>query len=168
MEWNEWFEYKNGELYWKKSNTRGPIKAGSIAGSRTNTGYLKVSLKGKSYRVHRITYELHKGTIPNNSYIDHIDRNKMNNNIENLRLANFQENVFNREANNNSRLGIKGVSWVPKRNKYHTQIMINGKQNFIGYFDSIKAASEAYEKAAKRLHGEFYYGLIRQTGIKET
>ena len=48
MEWNEWFEYKNGELYWKKSNTRGPIKAGSIAGSRTNTGYLKVSLKGKS------------------------------------------------------------------------------------------------------------------------
>lgn len=83
--------------------------------------------------------------------IDHIDNNKRNNHIDNLRL------VTNRENCSKGKLLIKnnglptGIYWYKRYKKYRAQIHINGKQRFIGYYKTIKQASEAYQNKRKQI-----------------
>jgi hypothetical protein len=110
--------------------------------------------KPKHYYIHRLIYQ-HFGKNWNSELtIDHIDGNKENNHISNLRMATQQQQLYNRKIQKRNKLGIKGV--YKRRNKYLATISINGKQNNIGLFKTIEEASLAYQIKAKELHGEFF------------
>ena len=146
------FEYKNGDLYWKITNSN-VAKAGSKAGCSQKNGYRILMLNKKFYYVHRLIYLLHHGYLPKT--IDHIDRNPGNNRIENLRKATASENLHNRIAQKNSKSGIKGVYWLVKRKKWVARCKIGKTISKCSYFDTIEEAKEAIEKFRHEHLGEF-------------
>jgi len=93
---------------------------------------------------HRLIYIYHNGEIENKLQIDHLDRNRSNNNIENLRLVTIQENQFNTDA--------KGYYFDKARNKFMAYIMVHRKQLYLGHFDTGEEARVAYLEAKERLH----------------
>lgn len=92
---------------------------------------------------------------PKSTIIDHINGNKLDNRKCNLRLCTDAENSYNRPANSRNILGVKGVSPVGK--KFQAQICYKGKNHYLGIFDTIEKAKEAYDNKAYELFGEFSY-----------
>ena len=150
---NHLFEYdkETGNLIWKIQQ-RG-IRKGSIAGSVKSHGYLCVGINYKSYRAHRLVFLMHKGYLPKT--IDHINGDKLDNRIENLRAATVGQNQHNRKTNANNTSGYKGVSWNKGCNKWLSQIKLEGKRIHLGYFDNLEEAAEVVRKAREELHGDF-------------
>ena len=145
------FYYKNGNLFHKKSQAKG--KADHAAGWIEKNGYSATNIKGVRYRVHRLIYQFHHGSCPD--FIDHIDGNKQNNNIENLRLATSSQNNQNVKAKITNKLGVKGV--CIERGKYKANIKINGKSKHLGYFYSLEEAKIVYEEFSKKIHGNYSF-----------
>jgi hypothetical protein len=133
--------------------------SGKAAGTKVLDGrtfYFRVTIDYTMYPAHRIVYALAYLIDPGDKQIDHIDGNGENNAPDNLRLATNTENCRNRRKNSNNKSGEKGVSWSKRENKWQARIGINGRRNHIGYFDSVEAASAAYERVASNYFGEFY------------
>jgi hypothetical protein len=86
---------------------------------------------------------------------DHKDRNGLNNQRENLRAATRSQNQLNQDRSKMNRSGYRGVSWNSVCNKWQVRTYLEGKQVHVGYFDSPIEAAKAYDRAARRLHGEF-------------
>jgi hypothetical protein len=106
----------------------------------------------KKFRIHRL---IAKYFIPNpekKKLIDHIDRNRLNNNIDNLRWVTHAENNFNHSMHSNNTSGYNGVSWDKNSNKWISQIGFNNKHIRLGGFDDINLAIEAHENAKRKLH----------------
>lgn len=91
---HEHFAYEDGVLYWKKPIQNSPVKAGSKAGRSVKQGYLQTCFKRKRLLNHQIIFKMFHGYIPNE--LDHIDRNVLNNRVENLRACTRSENLRNR------------------------------------------------------------------------
>lgn len=147
----KYVEYNSisGEFYWiKSSNSR--ILVGSKVGYYTENGYLRTRISGKNYLLHRLAWFMIYGKFPE-FYIDHIDGNRSNNRIENLRDATLFVNGQNRKkANKTNKLGVLGVSKID--NGYQAEIQENNKRVYIGYFKTVDEAHEAYLKAKRKLH----------------
>lgn len=134
-------ELKGGLLVWKK---RGGDSwqakrfnnqwAGEFIGSMHHTGYYVCRVAGKQYNLHRLVWLYHKGFMPDS--IDHIDQNKTNNDIRNLRNVDIKTNGLNRSINSNNKSGVMGVLFDKKRGKWRCQIKHNMKQISLGYFAS--------------------------------
>lgn len=141
------FYYENGQLFYKKTNKR--------AGRQIKT-YWFVSIKSIEKPEHRIIWEMFYGKIPDNLQIDHIDRNGLNNKIENLRLATSQENNRNLSKRKNKCYSkYKGVSWNKKLKKWTSYINYNKNKIFLGYFNKEIEAALAYNKTATLLFKNF-------------
>lgn len=138
------FYYSDGELI-RKITTSSRAKKGSSPTHINNSGYLMVCVNAKQYLVHRIIYLMHHGTLPD--MIDHIDRNKLNNRIENLREADKEVNSWNRDLQRNNTSGYRGVSWSKVSEKWHSYIKIKGKRIHLGLFDDKEEAHIKYEEA---------------------
>ena len=87
------------------------------------------------------------GEDPESLFIDHINRDKTDNRIENLRLSTNAENLCNKPT--------KGAYLF--RNKWRAQIHLKGKTKYLGSYATEAEAVEAYQKAAKELKGDFYF-----------
>lgn len=149
-------------LIWKKP--RSPrLKIGQTAGTKDNKGYWNISIKtdkNRLYKVHRIIYYIETGADPLNLEIDHINGNKTDNQIKNLRKATTNQNNANAKKrliiNKNKCSSVfKGVYWDKRRKKWHTQLSFKGKTKHIGYFKEEKEAAKAYNEAAIKYFGEF-------------
>ena len=146
QELQEWFDYRDGNLYWKKTNAY-CVKVGDKAGSvKKNTQYIQVGFKGKVYLIHRFIWAWHGYSLEPNEDIDHIDGDGLNNCIENLRAVSHKQNHENRKtAQKNSKSGVKGVCWN-KTKKWKAYICHNGKDIHLGYYvnkdDAIAARIE--------------------------
>ena len=103
-----------------------------LKGGLDSKGYYRVGLcknsKVKYFKLHRLIYEFNIGKIPNGLFIDHIDNNPQNNNLDNLRLANNSENQCNKK--NKSKIGYKNI-YKTQYNKYRIHI----KKNYITAYD---------------------------------
>lgn len=94
--------------------------------------------------------ELVKGEI-----VDHIDGNGFNNTRRNLRLATHQENIRNSRKYRRTASGYKGVHWNKQSRKWQAEIIVNGKEVYLGRFNDALEAHEAYCAAAIKYFGEF-------------
>ncbi len=148
MDFNEYFEYIDGKLIWKvDKSTR--VKSGTEAGSLLNNGYKRVKVNGKDYLTHRVIFFMLKGYLPNE--LDHVNGNKLDNRIENLRPATRQQNQANRSVR--SKTGMKGVYKL--RKVYVTQITVNNKRINLGTYTNLEEAAKVYDKAAIKYFKEF-------------
>ena len=145
------FEYRDGELYRKTSISNS--YAGNKIGGLNMQGYLRAKINDKTYSLHRLIFLMHHGYLP--KLIDHIDGNKLNNKIENLRGATNVENLFNRKAQKNSKSGVKNVCWSKKRNKWVVQLHIDNKCKCFGSFDDLELAELVAQEARNKYHGSF-------------
>ncbi|MGO4744001.1 HNH endonuclease signature motif containing protein [Serratia quinivorans] len=142
-----------GIFTWKQ-NRRGKARSGDVAGSVNDLGYLKISVIGKNYAAHRLAWLYVYGKWPS-KFIDHIDRNKLNNSIDNLREATRYENGANVGIKSHNTSGFIGVSYNAQWRKWFAQIIHKGNKTFLGYYKTPELASEAYQKAAKEKFGEY-------------
>lgn len=149
-----YFSYKHdsGELLWKMDRKK--AKKGQRAGHVDTGGYLVVGVNGGIYKAHRIVWAMVNGFWPDKQ-IDHINCIKMDNRIENLRLATPRENKRNSSVASNSSSGVKGVSWNSFNRKWKADMRIEGKRIHYGYFETIEEAAEILKANRKKHHGEF-------------
>ena len=113
--------------------------------------YWQVGFNRKIYLAHRVIFAIHKGYMP--EFIDHIDGNKLNNKIENLRACTDQQNKFNMTVKACSKSGIKHV--MKFKNAWNVRMRINGKMKHIGQFKDLELAQLVAEEARLKFHGEF-------------
>ena len=114
-----------------------------------------IGIDGKTYLAHRLAWFYCFEEWPN--MIDHIDCDPTNNRLDNLREATKAQNTYNTNkllSTNTS--GLKGAFYNKSRNHYYSQIIINGVRRYLGSFKTAKEAHEAYIKAAKESHGEYF------------
>lgn len=121
-----------------------------------NTIYAIRDSKKKRQYMHRVILERIIGRVlEQNEYCDHIDKNGLNNRRENLRLATKTENQRNQRKPKSNTSGYKGVSWFKLANKWRAYIVVDYKQIYLGLFNNIEDAAQAYREAAIKYHGEF-------------
>jgi hypothetical protein len=120
-------------------------KKWSVVKGKNNNGYLQMKIEKNMYLMHRIVAHIY-GILDLHSelMIDHIDHNRSNNCISNLRPATSQQNSFNKNA--------KGYSWKKNKKKWEASIKLDGKSIYLGCFDKEEDARIAYLEAKKIYH----------------
>jgi hypothetical protein len=108
----EWKSIENSLYYINKKGQVFNSKTGRTLVGSSRNGYLRVTINGKIYSIHRLVWENYKGEIPEGMVIDHIDGNRSNNNIENLRCVSQSENIKN--SYQSGRNGTVGVIQLDK------------------------------------------------------
>lgn len=147
----EYFDYKDGCLYAKKS--RQGVTKGERAGRIVTNGYRYLNFLGKIYLEHRIIFLYHHGYLP--KVLDHIDTDKTNNKIENLRAATHAQNAANMKTPKSNTSGIKGVCYDKARDKWSAELKVENKRYKLGRFKTKEEAAEKVREARIRLHKEF-------------
>lgn len=125
------FYYDNGKLFHKNGKQAGCL----------SRGYLRVGINYKTYPVHRVIWSLVNGEDPGSDVIDHIDGDKLNNNIDNLRKVGHQINQYNKEARGYRKRG----------NSYQALIKVDGKLISLGSFPTAEEAQAKYNTTKKEL-----------------
>ncbi len=148
---HELYEYRDGNLY-RKTSARG-VKAGSKANYKHDKNYCEIYIEGKKYKLHRIVFMYHHGYMP--KIIDHINGDKYDNRIENLREATYSENKKNLKIYKTNTSGYAGISFDKTRKKWFVSISINNKLKNLGRFRNIEDAINA-RKVAEENHFGFW------------
>jgi len=140
------YDNENGVLY--RRINRGPSKAGDFVGTVTDRGYLSVEIESRTYYVHRIIWFMIHGDWPKNQ-IDHINGNRCDNRLENLRDVSSGENCRNSKMPCNNKSGVTGVKFHKRTGKWKAQVFVEGKSKFLGYFSNIEDAENAVSNARR-------------------
>ena len=117
----------------------------SKSGTSCN-GYLRSGVDGLLTYNHRISWAHYYRDQPP-EFIDHIDGDRENNRIDNLRACTLSENQMNRKVNSNSTTGYTGVTFMKNKGRFKATIYRNNKPTYLGLYDTAKEASKAYQKA---------------------
>lgn len=152
------YDPDTGEFTWKLDRS-GTVLAGSVAGTVKSSGYIDIRVDGKLYKAHRLAWLYFYGYLPE-YFIDHINNNRRDNKIINLRSASKLQNSHNRLTNNSSKSKIKGLScWRSGNNFYwsaRVRIGDNRLQKIFAYNEEGKKDGIAWLEATRRLHhGDF-------------
>lgn len=127
--------------------------AGKVAGTLNNQGYVAITLTGLgTFKAHRLAWLYVYGELPP-ADIDHINLNRADNRLMNLRAATRSQNCANKRARADSQSGHKGVS--PRGSIWVAQICVDRKVRFLGNFTRQEDAVAAYAQAAAEHFGEF-------------
>lgn len=143
------YYYEDGFLYLKKPLRNG--RKGKIKGYINSNGYRVMSLKNIGYYYHRVIYCYFNKNVPD--MLDHINLDKNDNRIENLRHSDSSKNTMNKNKYAGAGL-YKGVSFHKKHKRFIAHIGFNNKLIHIGYYNTEKEAAIAYNKKAKELYGD--------------
>ena len=145
----------NGVFTWKVAQKYGKRKVGDIAGHLNADRYWHIIYKKKVYKAHRLAWLYTYGEFPEDM-LDHIDGDKSNNRLINLRGCSRSENQKNQKLAKNNTSGFKGVYQDKKSGKWRAVAMLNGKNKHLGVFLTPEEAYSTYNAFAKVNHGEFY------------
>lgn len=114
--------------------------------------YLVVWHNKKRIRIHRLAWALTYGALPEwPAVIDHINGDRQDNRISNLRVVLHKMNLLTSGLNRNNKSGYRGVSYSKQTGRYAATIVVNGRQQWLGRHDTIEQAAEARRKAEKQL-----------------
>ena len=139
------FKYENGNLYWRFTKSPKAVK-GSIAGHvNPTTGYKQVRVDKKGYQLSRVVWIYHYGAIPEKMQIDHINRDKLDNRIENLRCVTPTQNEWNKPCS--------GVNF--EKGKWRARFKHFGKSIHVGLFETKDEALAAYQKALSQVRPKY-------------
>ena len=143
---------ETGIFTWNKDR-KGHARAGKIAGTNHGRGYRTIVVNDIEYLAHRLAWAIHHGDLPTDLQIDHINGDRKDNRICNLRIASHSENCRNSKVRKHSKTGIKGVK--KRGTKWHVRIRVHGEQIWLGSYNTPEEAKDAYNKAAEKYFGEF-------------
>ena len=144
------YDPETGVVAWRhKHRNKQP---GTVAGSlHKNTGYWRLNVFGQKYQAHRIAWLIYHGERP--AVIDHINGDKVDNRICNLRSVSPQINAQNlRKASANSKSRYLGANWHKPSGLWQAKIYVGGKYVHIGLFSTEEEAHNAYVQAKRLLH----------------
>lgn len=149
------FKYEDGHLIRKITVGKVGKKGLKVGGKPTadNNKYMRVQIKGVTHYLHRVIFLMLQGYLP--EFLDHIDGNKTNNKIENLRECTRSQNNQNKILSSNSTSGVKGVSWSKASSKWIAQVGVNGKNRYLGLFKTLEEAKQSVTRFRKEVHGNF-------------
>lgn len=122
---------------------------------KLSDGHVVGKVKGKNVNIARFIIDIDSGPIPDGLVIDHINRNPLDNRLDNLRACTHQENLFNRNVPKHNTSGVVGVSLFKRTGKYTARIGVDNKTIYLGCFDTIEEAMEARRDAEEKYFGEF-------------
>lgn len=147
----ELFDYNSetGVIRWKVA--RGPIRPGRELTRVSTSGYGKVNVDGKTLLAHRVAWAIYHGAWPTLD-IDHIDGDRRNNAISNLRQATRTENCQNVVTTKRKSAGGQGVWWDKIRQRWRAVIWVAGKSILLGRFKTKEEAAQAYLKGKAKHH----------------
>ena len=141
-------KYEEGKLYvWREKQGKHKLKVPKwyeMKGTNTSTGYIHLGINKKKYLYHRVVYFIHNQNwniydSSMDNQIDHIDRNPLNNSIENLRVVTHPQNMWNTDC--------KGYYLHKPSGKYMAYINVDCKRKHLGYFENEDDARNAYLNA---------------------
>lgn len=133
-----------GFFTWNKTGKR----AGSDKGTKN-----QIQIAGKMHMAHKLAWLYSYGETPS-QFIDHRDRNPLNNRLSNLRLSDDVLNAVNSKIRSDNKIGVKGVAKT-YGGKFKARIWRNGKAIYLGTFDTVLEADSAFKTASKVLYGDF-------------
>jgi len=152
---HELFDYRDdGNLIWKVNKAR--AKAGDVAGCEAACNgivYKQVKVDGKIYKLHRLVFAWHHGFMP--AYVDHKDRNGLNNRIDNLREATQSQNMQNCKMKRSNTSGERNVYWHARACRWFVRLSIGGRTKNFGTYESLEEASLVAHLAREKHFGEF-------------
>jgi len=138
------FLYKDGKLLWNINTAK--TKKGTVAGSNSR-GYIEIKYKQKRYLAHRLIWCYEHGKWPS-AMIDHIDGNRSNNKIQNLRDVSNAVNQHNHHSiRPDNKTGVRGVIYRQSTNRYLVQIRMFGKNKYVGSYKTLEEATMARKQA---------------------
>lgn len=146
------YEPESGRFIWKVRS--GKASPGKIAGTAHSCGYWQINVGGKVQLAHRLAWFMSYGEWPA-SDIDHINGDKRDNRIANLRLASRSENMANTPPPKNNTSGYKGVWLFRRTGRWMAGYRKDGKSVHLGYFDTAEEAVEAHRTAYAKAFGEY-------------
>lgn len=159
------YDAETGVFRWRVKVGRGVAVAypGDVAGNKgaTVNGYLYISLNRQRLLAHRMAWLYVHGEWPTRQ-IDHINGDRRDNRMCNLRLATASENACNGRLRATNTSGLRGVSWSKDKRKWVARIVKDRKQHVLGYFGDKQQAHLAYLEAAGNLHGAFSQSDLRK------
>ena len=128
--------------------------------STSSNGYFIVNLSDndkqkKKLKVSRLVAKSFVPNPQNKPYVDHIDNNRTNNVVSNLRWCSASENSYNSKLHIDNKCGLKGIYFVKHSGKFIAYITANKKRYRLGYFKTLEEAKIARQKKANELFGEF-------------
>lgn len=148
------YNKSTGDFYWNETEELPRWMWKKAAGSPESQGYINITYQGKRYLAHRLAWLITYGAMPLQQ-IDHINMDRADNRIANLRIATIAENNRNRKAQANSKSGYKGVSQHNVTKRWMARIHVNGKRIALGTFATPEEAHAAYIKGAKEYHHDY-------------
>lgn len=152
------FEYRDGALWNKEYRNGRAIKgqrAGYVSsGNRQGYGYRVIRIDGRPYFEHRLVWIMLKGH-PVPEQIDHINNNKTDNRIENLRAATHSLNQYSRPPGTTNSSGVAGVCFVKSHGDWQVSIGCNGRDIYLGRFKDKQQAIAARRAAELKYFGEY-------------
>lgn len=131
---------------------RGKLKAGAVLGSASH-GYLMIFVDWRRYSAHRLAWLYMFGVWPN-GIIDHINGDRSDNRMANLRCVSQGTNLENqRAARSNNHVGLLGVGRAQSNTRgFRARIRVDGKERHLGAFHTAEEAHRAYLVAKRQLH----------------
>jgi hypothetical protein len=129
-----------------------------VLGSLNGSGYIATSFRNRNHKVHRLIWIYHYGNIPSGKVVDHINHNRSDNRIENLRLVTHQDNCKNRRHLTKTLSNTIGVYYRKKEDKWIAMIGLNNQVYYLGIFKTKGEAVLARQRA------EVEYGFHRNHG----
>lgn len=135
---------ESGEFKWKTTTRNRARVAGNNPSSYSSNGYLEICVGGTKVSAHKLAWHIYYGYWPNH-HIDHIDGDKRNNRISNLRKSDPSINMKNRGFNKNNTTGKMGV--YKSGQKWRSRIRVSGKLVNLGTYENYNDAVEARESA---------------------
>lgn len=151
------YEPETGKFFWikvpERVNNPKVCHVGREAGALHYAGYIKLTLKNRPISAHRLAWAMFIGEPP--VEIDHINGNRSDNRLENLRAATRAQNMHNAKTKHLSTSGFKNVQWDAESGKWRVRVRVNGTRHHVGRFSDLQDAVDAARKFMLEQHKEF-------------